>query len=206
VKEDPDKLLDKSLKENLLTGPAFIKLMHLKYLHSLVEPGEAVGLLAAQGIGEPSTQMTLNTFHFAGFGAKNVTLGIPRLREIIMTASAEIKTPTMTLPLQSHVSSEEAEKFCQEISKLSLAEVIEKMSVYEQITKSQIDTESAETTIRKKMYTIRMEFYPKHEYKEEFNIVPRNIEDAIELNFIGYLESSIKKEAKSAINRNDTVG
>lgn len=38
-------------------------------MHSLVEPGEAVGLLAAQSIGEPSTQMTLNTFHFAGFGA-----------------------------------------------------------------------------------------------------------------------------------------
>jgi hypothetical protein len=44
-------------------------LMQLKYIHSLAEPGEAVGLLAAQAIGEPSTQMTLNTFHFAGFGA-----------------------------------------------------------------------------------------------------------------------------------------
>lgn len=47
----------------------FKTLMHLKYQHSLAEPGEAVGLLAAQSIGEPSTQMTLNTFHFAGFGA-----------------------------------------------------------------------------------------------------------------------------------------
>ena len=101
------------------------------------------------------------------------------------------------------VSGEEAEKFCQEISKLNLAEVIENMTVYEQITKRQIDAGSTDTTIRKKMYTIRMEFYPKHEYKEEFNIVPKNIEDAIELNFIGYLESSIKKEAKSAIN---TIG
>ncbi|RIA84105.1 DNA-directed RNA polymerase I complex large subunit Nuc1 [Glomus cerebriforme] len=190
-KENPDKLLDKSLKENSLTGPAFIKLMHLKYLHSLVEPGEAVGLLASQGIGEPSTQMTLNTFHFAGFGAKNVTLGIPRLREIIMTASADIKTPMMTLPLRSHVSNEEAEKFCQEISKLSLAEVIEQMTVYEQITRRQVDSEK---TIRQKMYTIRMEFYPKQEYEEEFNIVPKNIENAIELNFIRCLESFIKKE------------
>ena len=41
-------------------------LVNLKYLRSMVEPGESVGLLAAQGIGEPSTQMTLNTFHFAG--------------------------------------------------------------------------------------------------------------------------------------------
>ncbi|CAI2194576.1 18570_t:CDS:2, partial [Funneliformis geosporum] len=204
VKENPDNLFGESLEESSLSGPAFIKLMHLKYLHSLVEPGEAVGLLAAQGIGEPSTQMTLNTFHFAGFGAKNVTLGIPRLREIIMTASADIKTPMMTLPLRNYVSDEDAKNFCQEISKLTLAEVIEQMTVLEQIIRKQGDSGSTEA-IRKKMYTIRMEFYPKHEYKEEFNILPCNIEDAIELNFIKYLELSIKKEVKHASNINNTV-
>ncbi len=47
---------------------------------SLAAPGEAVGVLAAQSVGEPSTQMTLNTFHMAGRGEANVTLGIPRLR------------------------------------------------------------------------------------------------------------------------------
>ena len=72
----------------------------LRYLKSMVDPGEAVGVLAAQSIGEPSTQMTLNTFHLAGHGAVNVTLGIPRLREILMTASADLKTPTMELPLR----------------------------------------------------------------------------------------------------------
>jgi DNA-directed RNA polymerase I subunit RPA1 len=54
-------------------------------VRAMVEPGENVGLLASQSIGEPSTQMTLNTFHFAGRGEMNVTLGIPRLREILMT-------------------------------------------------------------------------------------------------------------------------
>lgn len=53
-------------------------LLYLKWQRSLCDPGEAVGLLAAQSIGEPSTQMTLNTFHFAGRGEMNVTLGIPR--------------------------------------------------------------------------------------------------------------------------------
>jgi DNA-directed RNA polymerase I subunit RPA1 len=43
--------------------------------------------------------MTLNTFHLAGHGAANVTLGIPRLRELLMTASKNLKTPNMTLPL-----------------------------------------------------------------------------------------------------------
>lgn len=54
------------------------QLLHYKWQRSLCDPGEAVGLLAAQSIGEPSTQMTLNTFHFAGRGEMNVTLGIPR--------------------------------------------------------------------------------------------------------------------------------
>ena len=62
-------------------------IVKLKYVESLAAPGEAVGILAAQSVGEPSTQMTLNTFHMAGRGEANVTLGIPRLREILMTAS-----------------------------------------------------------------------------------------------------------------------
>lgn len=65
--------------------------MWVKFMRSLAAPGEAVGSIAAQSIGEPSTQMTLNTFHLAGHGGANVTLGIPRLREIIMTAARNLK-------------------------------------------------------------------------------------------------------------------
>ena len=59
-----------------ITEKKFRALMQLKYMRSLINPGEAVGIIASQSIGEPSTQMTLNTFHFAGHGAANVTLGI----------------------------------------------------------------------------------------------------------------------------------
>ena len=59
-------------------------------------PGEMIGTVAAQSIGEPTTQMTLNTFHFAGVSAKNVTLGVPRLTEII-NISKNIKTPSLTV-------------------------------------------------------------------------------------------------------------
>ena len=65
-----------------------------KWQRSFVSPGEMVGVLAAQSIGEPATQMTLNTFHFTGIAAKNVTLGVPRLKEILNVAS-NIKTPSM---------------------------------------------------------------------------------------------------------------
>lgn len=78
-----------------VTEQSLSSLIGAKYSSSLCPPGEAVGSIAAQSVGEPSTQMTLNTFHLAGSGA-NVTLGIPRLREIIMTASRELSTPTMS--------------------------------------------------------------------------------------------------------------
>ncbi|KAL8656362.1 MAG: hypothetical protein Q9210_000289 [Variospora velana] len=67
-----------------------------KFCRAAVNPGEMVGVLAAQSIGEPATQMTLNTFHFAGVASKNVTLGVPRLKEILNVAR-DIKTPTMTV-------------------------------------------------------------------------------------------------------------
>jgi DNA-directed RNA polymerase II subunit RPB1 len=69
-----------------------------KFNQSLVNPGEMCGTLAAQSIGEPATQMTLNTFHYAGVSSKNVTLGVPRLKEIINVAT-KIKTPSLTVYL-----------------------------------------------------------------------------------------------------------
>lgn len=63
-----------------------------------ISPGEAVGAVAAQSIGEPGTQMTLKTFHFAGVASMNVTLGVPRIKEII-NASKLISTPIITANL-----------------------------------------------------------------------------------------------------------
>lgn len=69
-----------------------------KFNQSVANPGEMCGTLAAQSIGEPATQMTLNTFHYAGVSSKNVTLGVPRLKEIINVAT-NIKTPSLTVYL-----------------------------------------------------------------------------------------------------------
>ncbi|KAG0244439.1 DNA-directed RNA polymerase II subunit rpb1 [Actinomortierella wolfii] len=69
-----------------------------RFTHAIVNPGEMVGTVAAQSIGEPATQMTLNTFHYAGVSSKNVTLGVPRLKEIINVAT-NIKTPSLTVYL-----------------------------------------------------------------------------------------------------------
>ena len=67
------------------------------------QPGEMVGALAAQSLGEPATQMTLNTFHYAGVSAKNVTLGVPRLKEII-NVSKRPKTPSLTVFLRGQAA------------------------------------------------------------------------------------------------------
>lgn len=63
-----------------------------------MEPGSAVGALCAQSIGEPGTQMTLKTFHFAGVASMNITLGVPRIKEII-NASKNIR---YDIQLQRH--------------------------------------------------------------------------------------------------------
>ncbi|WP_394339594.1 DNA-directed RNA polymerase subunit A'' [Methanospirillum lacunae] len=70
-----------------------------EYKHTRIEPCEAVGIVAAQSIGEPGTQMTMRTFHYAGVAEINVTLGLPRLIEI-MDARKEPSTPTMTIYLR----------------------------------------------------------------------------------------------------------
>eukprot|EP00850_Spirogloea_muscicola_P018640 SM000173S03009 [mRNA] locus=s173:142606:150701:- [translate_table: standard] len=73
-----------------------------RFLQAIVAPGEMIGCVAAQSIGEPATQMTLNTFHYAGVSAKNVTLGVPRLREIINVAK-KTKTPSLSVYLKPEV-------------------------------------------------------------------------------------------------------
>ena len=78
-----------------------------KFNQSVVHPGEMCGTLAAQSIGEPATQMTLNTFHYAGVSSKNVTLGVPRLKEIINVAT-NIKTPSLTVYLVPEIAGDSA--------------------------------------------------------------------------------------------------
>ncbi len=78
------------------------------YEHSLVEPGEAVGTVAAQSIGEPGTQMTLRTFHYAGVAELSVTQGLPRLIEIV-DARNNPSTPTMTIHLADEYAQDRTE-------------------------------------------------------------------------------------------------
>jgi len=76
----------------------FVRLMVRKVERAKLEAGSTAGAIAGQSIGEPGTQMTLKTFHFAGVASMNITLGVPRLKEII-NASKTISTPIITAEL-----------------------------------------------------------------------------------------------------------
>jgi DNA-directed RNA polymerase subunit A" len=93
--------LIKSLEGKTFSGEQFDRILRQitsEYGNTRIEPCEAVGIIAAQSIGEPGTQMTMRTFHYAGVAEINVTLGLPRLIEI-MDARKNPSTPTMTIHL-----------------------------------------------------------------------------------------------------------
>ena len=78
----------------------FLQLCLKKFEKAKTEAGHAVGAVGAQSIGEPGTQMTLKTFHFAGVAGMSITQGVPRIKEII-NASSKISTPVITCALDS---------------------------------------------------------------------------------------------------------
>jgi DNA-directed RNA polymerase subunit A' len=131
VEKELNPLLASELKsqalENSLSEKAVQQLFPMvveNFEKALVEPGEAVGIIAAQSIGEPGTQMTLRTFHYAGVKERNVTLGLPRLIEIV-DARRRPSTPIMTIHLdEAHrTSKEKATEVARELVCTSLGDI-----------------------------------------------------------------------------------
>jgi len=100
------------------------------YERSLVEPGEAVGTVAAQSIGEPGTQMTLRTFHYAGVAELSVTQGLPRLIEIV-DARNNPSTPTMKIYLDNNIASDrnDAKRIARDIEMVLVESVASNISI-----------------------------------------------------------------------------
>ncbi|MEM2142189.1 MAG: DNA-directed RNA polymerase subunit A'' [Candidatus Thorarchaeota archaeon] len=100
------------------------------YEQALVEPGEAVGTIAAQSIGEPGTQMTLRTFHYAGVAEFSVTQGLPRLIEIV-DARSNPSTPTMKIYLDPSIATDsgEAKRVARNIEMVLVESVASNISI-----------------------------------------------------------------------------
>lgn len=102
----------------------FYNLFVKKLNKALMEPGEAIGALTAQSIGEPATQMTLKTFHFAGISSMSITQGVPRVNEII-NSTKNISTPIITIKLESgKKTKEDAIRVKNSVEKLILSKIL----------------------------------------------------------------------------------
>jgi DNA-directed RNA polymerase III subunit RPC1 len=101
---------------------AFLQLCWTKYTKSIAQPAHAVGAIAAQSIGEPGTQMTLKTFHFAGVAGMSITGGVPRIKEII-NAAKKISTPVISCALENKYSEQAARYVKSRIEKTYLREI-----------------------------------------------------------------------------------
>ncbi|XP_071313140.1 DNA-directed RNA polymerase I subunit RPA1 [Trachinotus anak] len=177
-----------SMSQDTLDTHSLRQLLHYKWQRSLCDPGEAVGLLAAQSIGEPSTQMTLNTFHFAGRGEMNVTLGIPRLREILMVASSNIKTPMMSVPvLNNRKALKRARTLRKKLNRVCLAEVLQKVDVVESLR--------IENHQKLRTFKVTFNFLHPDRYCDDKLLSPKQILHYMETRFFRLLLEAIKKRS-----------
>jgi DNA-directed RNA polymerase II subunit RPB1 len=127
----PHKLI---VKERF-TKDAFEMLMEIivaTHMKSWVQPGEQVGIVAAQSIGEPATQMTLNTFHQAGVASKSaVTRGVPRLRELLkVTQNPKASSLTIYLKPEYRNNKDKAREVVQELELTVLRNITNKVAIY----------------------------------------------------------------------------
>ncbi|XP_075252575.1 DNA-directed RNA polymerase I subunit RPA1-like [Convolutriloba macropyga] len=162
------------------------QLLNYKFMESLMDPGEGIGLITAQSIGEPSTQMTLNTFHFAGRGDVNVTLGIPRLRELLQTASRFIKTPTMTVPvLDSPEAQKMSEKLSKDFRKIYLEDVLLSVNVEKKLAHNW-----------RQQYKVRFNFVSRKYLRNLTFLKPRQVLKYMENSFLAYVARKYERILK----------
>ena len=124
-----DLLVVKRFNRSALT--LLLNTITMDYKRAIVAPGEMVGMIAGQSIGEVSTQMTLNTFHFAGVASKsNVTRGVPRIEEIL-SLSSDIKNPSLSVYLNrdDEKSKEKAQTIMYMLEHTKLEEVVRSVEV-----------------------------------------------------------------------------
>jgi DNA-directed RNA polymerase II subunit RPB1 len=127
----PKKLLvQKRFNKKGLT--LLLEMIIMRYKKAIVAPGEMVGMIAAQSIGEPTTQMTLNTFHYAGVASKsNVTRGVPRIEEIL-SITENPKNPSLTIYLKEtdETDKEKAHNMINKLEHTKMVDIVDKLDIY----------------------------------------------------------------------------
>ncbi|KAG0310942.1 hypothetical protein BGZ97_012208 [Linnemannia gamsii] len=122
--EEVKKIVNNKLSVTERQLERFLYICWDKFMKAKIEPASAVGAVGAQSIGEPGTQMTLKTFHFAGVASMNITLGVPRIKEIINAAKV-ITTPIITTRLVNNTDVKSARIVKGRIEKTMLGDIAE---------------------------------------------------------------------------------
>ena len=170
----PQKIIEE-IKNNIPKGISDTKLKKImeatyeEYRNARVTPGESVGLISAESIGEPGTQMTLNTFHFAGVAEMNVTLGLPRIIEIL-DGRKELANPMMEIYLKKPYATG---KKIEDLKHLAL-----------QIKETKLKDISTEFTINIADFTIEVKL--DKDKMKEIDITNGKVIDAISKHLKGY--------------------
>lgn len=174
AKEYKGKIPDKLLKEFEEQSEAFklskadakkvLEKLEARYMSSKINPGEAIGIITAESFGEPSTQMTLRTFHFAGVAEAQISLGLPRLIEIF-DARKEIATPLMEIylkaPHNNSADEKKLERIISQIKEIQMEEIalsislnLTKMHIELRLNKKRMkDLEITDATVLKQLKT-----------------------------------------------------
>ena len=117
---------------NKISLEVLLDTIYLKYKQAIVHPGEMIGVIAAQSVGEPTTQLTLNTFHNVGVASKtNVTRGVPRIEEILRLTKNP-KNPSVTVFLRPHdsLNQDKAMKYANMIEHIRLHDIVKNVQIY----------------------------------------------------------------------------
>ena len=197
IREEIDEYCKKNGIEGVKKHEIVEKVKHF-YRMSMYDPEEAVGVVSAQSLSEPATQMTMRTYHFAGTAGIQVTLGLPRLAEIF-DAKKEPETPSMTIYLApEHGSETKAIEIAKKIKEVKLKDFVfsNVIDLINLTIACQIDVEKL------KRYDVDMKALPKHvklknidvEAKgKELIIIPKK-SDNVNLHKLKYklLETHIK--------------
>jgi DNA-directed RNA polymerase II subunit RPB1 len=124
-----DLLINKRFNKKMLE--ILLESIHMNFKKSIVSPGEMVGVIAGQSIGEPTTQMTLNTFHLAGVASKsNVTRGVPRIEEILrLTRNPDKPSVTIYMKPQDQHDKDKATNYCNMIQYTKLIDVVKSVEI-----------------------------------------------------------------------------
>jgi len=167
MKEMEDYIKKQKIPEN--KAKQIMENLKKIYENTIYDPDEPIGVVAAQSLSEPTTQMTMRTYHFAGTAGIQVTLGLPRLLEIF-DARREPKTPTMTIYLTKDCQSDEAAK--------KVAEEIKEIKVKDVVISSVINLTDLEIKCKLNMKEMKRFAVEAKELEEKVKL--RNVKIAVE--------------------------